>query len=151
MININPQEQHEILEKCKVLKEYGEFNDTVRKYQALNMQEPYKYAIEECIRQGILADYLSKKGSEVVNMLTAEYDYDLDIRVQREETKEEGKIEEKKEDILEVLRNMGEISTDLEQYVRKQTDIHILKRMFQEAIHAQTVDIFMERCLKQNS
>lgn len=88
-------------------------------------------------------------------MLTAEYDYDLDIRVQREEAKEEGKIEgqikEKIEDILEILESKGTIPTDLEQYVRKQTDIHILKRMFQEAIHAQTVDIFMERRLKQNS
>ena len=38
--------------------------------------EPYKHAIEECIEKGILADYLKRKGSEVVNMLTAEYDYE---------------------------------------------------------------------------
>ena len=35
--------------------------------------EPYKQAIEECIEKGILADYLKRKGSEVVNMLTAKY------------------------------------------------------------------------------
>ena len=44
--------------------------------------EPYKHAIEECIEKGILADYLKRKGSEVVNMLTAEYDYETDIEVQ---------------------------------------------------------------------
>ena len=43
--------------------------------------EPYKHAIEECIEKGILADYLKRKGSEVVNMLTAEYDYETDIEI----------------------------------------------------------------------
>lgn len=47
--------------------------------------------LEECIEKGILADYFRKKGSEVINMLTAEYDYNLDIEVQREEAREEGR------------------------------------------------------------
>lgn len=33
VININPSAKHEILDKCDVLKEYGLFIDTVRKYQ----------------------------------------------------------------------------------------------------------------------
>jgi len=45
---------------------------------------------KECIRTGILADYLKKKGSEVLNMLIAEYDYDMDIEVQREEAYTDG-------------------------------------------------------------
>ena len=90
MININPSEQHEILEKCQVLREYSQFIDTVQKYQVLEIDEPYKRAIRECIEKGILADYLKRKGSEVVNMLTAEYDYEMDIEVQREEAFENG-------------------------------------------------------------
>ena len=81
MININPSEQHEILEKCQVLREYSQFIDTVMKYQAMGIEEPYKKAIRECIEKGILADYLKRKGSEVVNMLTAEYDYETDIEI----------------------------------------------------------------------
>ena len=91
MININSSEQHEILEKCQVLREYSQFIDTVTKYQESNTAEPYKRAIQECIEKGILAEYLKRKGSEVVNMLTAEYDYEMDIEVQREETFESGK------------------------------------------------------------
>ena len=53
-------------------------------------EDAYEHAIKECIRQGILADYLTKRGSEVVNMLVAEYDYEMDIEVQREEAFEEG-------------------------------------------------------------
>lgn len=91
MININPSEQHEILEKCQVLREYSQFIDTVMKYQEMGIEEPYKKAIRECIEKGILADYLKRKGSEVVDMLTAEYDYEMDIEVQREEAFESGK------------------------------------------------------------
>lgn len=54
MININPSEQHEILEKCQVLREYSQFIDTVQKYQVLEIDEPYKRAIRECIEKGFL-------------------------------------------------------------------------------------------------
>ena len=38
---------------------------------------------------GIISDYLRRKGSEVVNLLMAEYDYDMDIAAQRKEEVEE--------------------------------------------------------------
>ena len=48
--------------KCDVLKEYGLFIDTVRKYQDAGTKEAYRYAIQECIEKGILAGYIRKKG-----------------------------------------------------------------------------------------
>ncbi len=74
-----------------MLKEYSQFMETVQNYQISGVEEPYKEAIKECIEKGILADYLMRKGSEVVNMLLDEYDYETDIEVQREEAREEGR------------------------------------------------------------
>ena len=91
VINIRPEEHHEILEKCQVLKEYSQFMEIVQNYQISGEEEPYKKAIKECIEKGILADYLMRKGGEVVNMLLDEYDYETDIEVQREEAREEGR------------------------------------------------------------
>ena len=91
VINIRPEEHHEILEKCQVLKEYSQFMEIVQNCQISGEEEPYKKAIKECIEKGILADYLMRKGSEVVNMLLDEYDYETDIEVQREEAREEGR------------------------------------------------------------
>ena len=96
VINIRPEEHHEILEKCQVLKEYSQFMEIVQNYQISGEEEPYKKAIKECIEKGILADYLMRKGSEVVNMLLDEYDYETDIEVQREEAREEGREEGRK-------------------------------------------------------
>ena len=79
--------------------------------------KPYKHAIEECIEKGILADYLKRKGSEVVNMLTGGYGYETDIGVQRgeayDEGREEGKLEEKKnliKNLYEAKFTVAEIS-----------------------------------------
>ena len=49
-----------------------------------------KKAIRECIDRGILADYLKRKGSEVENMLIAEYSYEEDIQVKQQEAKQQG-------------------------------------------------------------
>lgn len=106
VININPDENHEMLERCQVLKEYGQFIDLVRKYQKDGGPEAYKDAIQESIRQGILAEYLKKKGSEVLNMLIAEYDYDMDIEVQREEAREEGREIGREEEKKVFIRNL---------------------------------------------
>ena len=92
VININIDKGHSILEKCRVLKEYSLFVDTVRKYE--KEEDSIKKAIRECIANGILEDYLKRKGSEVSNMLIAEYDYEEDMRVNREEAREEGREEE---------------------------------------------------------
>ena len=132
VINIRPEEHHEILEKCQVLKEYSQFMEIVQNYQISGEEEPYKKAIKECIEKGILADYLMRKGSEVVNMLLDEYDYETDIEVQREEAREEGRKmgreegrEEKRKEFLQKIcsliqkklekgKTISEIADDLE-------------------------------------
>ena len=101
VININPEEGHEILDRCGILREYSEFVEILRKHQRTGSPDAYKNAIEECMKTGILADYLKKKGSEVVNMLIAEYDYDLDVEVQREEAYAAGRQEGIQEGIQE--------------------------------------------------
>ena len=94
VININSGAGHELLEKCQIMKEYSLFIDTIRKYQEVGEENAYELAIKECIKNGILAEYLKKKGSEVINMLQAEYDYQMDIEVQREEAAEQARIDD---------------------------------------------------------
>jgi len=58
------------------------------KVTAVNHSLLNKNAIKECIQNDILREYLQRKSKEVMNMLIAEYDYDVDIAVQREEERE---------------------------------------------------------------
>ena len=86
--NINYNKGSEILHTCKPLKEYTLFVETVRKHTKLDSENGFQNAIKECIQNDILREYLQRKSREVMNMLIAEYDYDVDIAVQREEERE---------------------------------------------------------------
>ncbi len=104
VININPDKQHEILEKCKVLREYSQFVEATRKYR--EDEDQLQKAVKECIEKGILADYLLRKSSEVVNMLMAEYDYEMDIEVQREEASKKADDKRFAEDVDKIIKKM---------------------------------------------
>ena len=88
VININYNKDNKLLEACKPLEEYTQFVEAVRRHIRLDAENGFKNAIKECIQNDILKDYLERKSREVMNMLIAEYDYDTDIAVQREEERE---------------------------------------------------------------
>ena len=113
VININSDKAHGILDKCGILREYSQFISMVRKYS--EEESAIKKAIKECIEKGILADYLKRKGSEVENMLIAEYSYEEDMQVKQEEARQEGIWQGRREGIT--------LSADIFQMVKKQPDL----------------------------
>ena len=134
VININPAQKHEVLEKCPVLRDYSIFIDTIRKYQEQRVDNVYEKAIHECIGKGILADYLRVHGSEVVNMLMSEYNYEQDIEVQREEAFEEGEKLGRKEGqkrfaaLAEKLIEAGRS----EDVIKAAQDFELCEKLYQE-------------------
>ena len=88
VININRQNRHPVLENCQTIQEYSIFVETVRKWKEIDPQNGFEKAVEECIENNILREYLKRKTKEVINMLLAEYDYETDIAVQRAEERE---------------------------------------------------------------
>lgn len=89
VINIGPEQTWKFQDGCDILKQYCDFIELVREYAVPGDSESYKQAIEEAIRKGILKNYLIKNSTEVINMFLAEYDYETDVAVQREEAREE--------------------------------------------------------------
>ena len=102
-----------VVQKCDILKQYCEFMEIVFRYQAElkemptseEMQGCYDKAIQEAISRNILADYLTRKGTEVRNMFIGEYDYDLDMQVKAEEAREEGVDEGMQKKAVETATN----------------------------------------------
>ncbi|MEL3905079.1 MAG: hypothetical protein P1P63_08240, partial [Treponemataceae bacterium] len=88
VININQHNCNPVLENCQTMYEYSIFVETVRKWKEKDRVNGFQKAIEECIANNILKDYLKRKTKEVLNMLLAEYDYETDIAVQRAEERE---------------------------------------------------------------
>jgi predicted transposase/invertase (TIGR01784 family) len=90
VININVDKENPVLNHCEALKEYSEFMEQVRFNVENEIPEALTVAIKQSIKQGFLSEYLSRKSTEVENMLLTEYDYDTDIAVQRQEAYEDG-------------------------------------------------------------
>ena len=110
LININYDKDSQILKSCEPLGQYSRFVDAVRRHIAVDKEHGFENAIKECIKNDILREYLQRKSREVVNMLIAEYDYDTDIAVQRQESLmlgiQQGEARGSRQKALETAKNL---------------------------------------------
>lgn len=91
-LNINAGFNEEIKENCKTLNEYMQYVERVRCYQRkMPLAQAVKQAVDECISEGILRDFLRENKSEVVSLSIFEYDEEKHLKNVREEGREEGK------------------------------------------------------------
>lgn len=101
-ININKRQNEELKAACKTLQEYAEFTERAREHRKeMELEDAIRTTIDECIRDGILKDFLLKNKAEVYHMCLYEFDVELHERVLREEEREEGRIEGRREGIRE--------------------------------------------------
>lgn len=90
-ININPGYNEDLMEKCKLLKEYMQYVERVRTYQNyMRLEDAVNRAVDECIKDGILVDFLKKNKAEVISMSLFEYDEKLHEKTLLEIGREEG-------------------------------------------------------------
>lgn len=93
-ININKGQNEELKAACKTLQEYAEFTERAREHRKeMELEDAIQTTIDECIRDGILKDFLLKNKAEVYHMCLYEFDVELHERVLREEEREEGRLE----------------------------------------------------------
>ena len=90
-ININEGHNEELMEHCQTLKEYAKYVNCVRKYaRELELNEAVKLAVDECIRNNILSEFLRANKSEVISMSIFEYDKEEEERKLRKAEYEAG-------------------------------------------------------------
>ena len=105
MLNINAGHNQKLMGSCHVLWEYAEYVARVRKYAAeLPLDEAVEQAIGECIREGILEEFLRYNRAEVYQMSIFEYDKEEEEKKLRKAEYEYGREEGIKEGIKEGIR-----------------------------------------------
>ena len=94
--NINQGQNMDLLKRCKVLKEYMYFVDRVRYYikelggVQERLQEAIERAIDDCIENHILEDFLKSRREEVVKVTQLDYTWERREELIRREEYEEG-------------------------------------------------------------
>ena len=74
-ININSDCNRKLMEQCRILGEYAQYVEKVRKNaETMSLDVAVKEAVDECIQKGILVDFLRVNRAEVIAMSIFEYD-----------------------------------------------------------------------------
>ena len=93
VLNINYGQNRELMEKCRRLEEYAIFIATVRKYAAdenIQLGAAITFAIDECMKEGILLDILTEERAEVYMYILESFDKELYERDLKQDAYEDG-------------------------------------------------------------
>ena len=90
-LNINKGHNLKLMEQCRVLKEYAQYVERVRSYVGkMGLDAAVHRAVDECIREGILEEFLRQRRAEVEAVSIFEYDKEEEERKLREAEYEAG-------------------------------------------------------------
>ena len=109
--------------------------------RTLNTALSRLYWVTECIRENILADFLSAQRAEVVAMSIFEYNEEEEMKKIRADEYSVGKAE----NVLDLLEDVGEIPAGLHERILSETDLVLLKKWLKLAAKARTVREFMDQ------
>ena len=120
-LNINEGHNKELMEQCQILREYAQYVAKVREFAGnTELNAAVELAVNECIQNNILAEFLRKHKSEVIAMSIFEYDKEEEEKKLREAEYEAGYDEGKKEIIRRMLE-AGESVEKITQYTGYKT------------------------------
>lgn len=130
--NINAGRNRELLDKCKFLKEYMTFVDYVREFNKEmnyeNLRAAIERAIDRCINENVLREFLIERRSEVVKMTQLDYSFERQLMLECEEARTEGwnkgRSEGRNYKLLELVckklkkhKSVDEIAEELEENI----------------------------------
>ena len=93
MINLNYKDNESLLEKCKPLEDYTILIQKIQAYKRnMSVESAVNQAVEECIKEGRLEEFLIAHKGSVIEMCITEYNEDIFVNGIKEEGILEGQI-----------------------------------------------------------
>ena len=93
-LNIGLGHNQALMEKCPLLAQYARYVERVQRYATdMSLEEAVERAVDECIHEGILADFLLKNRTEAIAVSIFEYDEEKELALFRAAEREEGREE----------------------------------------------------------
>lgn len=93
--NLNKGKNDKLLKQCKPLSEYMELINRIRDNQKskIDIKAAVNAAVDSCIKDGIMTEFLIKHKAEVMNVCLTEFDEKVFVDGIREEGISQGRIE----------------------------------------------------------
>ena len=154
MLNINLGNNRELFERCQTLKEYMQYVEKVRGYvRTMPVENAVQRSVDECIREGILSEFLLKNKREAIQVSIFEYDEEDVLRQIREDEFAQGEEYGTRKGVeqgitlatLELLEDLGPVDDSLKDLIQSQTDLTLLKKWHKLAARADSIEAFKEQ------
>ena len=126
-LNINEGHNPKLMEQCQTLREYAQYVAKVRSYTArMPLNVAVTHAVNDCIREGILEEFLRKNRSEVIAMSIFEYNKEEEERKIRKAEYEAGETR-----ILNLIQRLA-LDGRSDEIPKLATDRDLLNRLLKE-------------------
>ena len=125
IININDGQDNMVLEHCRTLREYAKFIAMIRdNLSTMKLGEAVTKAVDDCIEQGILKEFLIKHKAQVIKMSIYEYDRKKHLQFEREEGRLDG-LEEGMEEGIK-LGDTSRLIFQIQKKVKKDKALDVI-------------------------
>ena len=154
MFNVNEGHNKELMEQCQILKEYAMYVAKVRKYaQNMKLEKAVNRAVDECIKEGILTEFLKANKAEVVAVSIFEYDKEEEEKKLRKAEYEagieigerKGRAEAIRETIFNFLVDYGTISDELKMVLFQEKNEEKLFQWSKIAARVNSIEEFQQK------
>ena len=135
--------------------EYSWFIQRIRNYlsDGWSRDNAITQAVQDCLDNGIMTEFMKEHGSEAVNMLYTQWNWDDAMEVEREEAYEEGKIAGiaegknlgERQAVLDLLEDLREIPEDIRTRIHTEEDQKNLRQWLKAAARAASFEAFREK------
>ena len=130
LLNISGTNNRKLKEACRTLRDYAIYTDKIRAYtETMELPEAVDRAINECIEEDILRDFLMKHKAEARAMSIFEYDQERHMRQEREAGIEKGRRQGKEQLLCRLVQKnlarglniteIAEVLDETEERIRK--------------------------------
>ena len=111
-----------------IFVEYVRYYHKEQKFE--NMETAINRAIDRCIEEGVLAEFLRKNRNEVVKVTQLDYTFDRQITLEREDARAEGRAEGREEGQKKIILKLYQKGYSIEQIAEMtDTDMHDIEEM----------------------
>lgn len=144
--NINYGHNKTLMESCRKLYEYSYLVEEIRKRlrAGVKLAAAAKEAIEHCIQNEVLSDFLIRHRAEVTNMILTEYDAELHISSEKNLSRKEGFADA----IIDLLEELGPVPDDLKALIYGQQNLDTLKKWHKLAAKADSLSAFQKTIME---
>ena len=107
-LNIGAGYNKELKAKCPLLEQYATYVSRVQENSKhMQLKDAVEKAVNDCIKDGVLAEFLRKNRGEAIGMSIFEYDEEREKALMAAAERENGAEEKQVEDLRNLMKTLG--------------------------------------------